>query len=1275
MAIPTDLPQGTNGTAVNPTNWNAIINKLSAIVDWYSKGNVFDVTHFDYGTSGATGDGSTDDRTAINDAHTDATANGGVLYFPSGSANNTYRIGSNITFNSNVTLILAPGATLAVDTGVTVTINGQLAPTNHKIFTLTGTGLVVFGAGAVDYVLAEWWGAIGDDSTDCWAAMQAAITSLPTGVGMLYIPAGIYRISAPITAIPGDQFGQSVNGTRIMGSGPSTVLKYMGTSGYCLEVGAAMDEDWTTNKTVAYCVISNMRIQATSLTAAAWAPTGRITGGCIRFSRALHSRVENVVCAPIDNDYGAGISNRPGWNTSTISGFTHDTDSDFTYTGAAGAKEKIAIKWTPLTTTNGYPWQITVRLKQDGSADGTVHVEVWTDSGGPDAIVASADGNNSDSINCSDITTAADGEDVTFSWSDGNIRPYPLNTGSDYWVVLATDSYTAGTLTLLTDNAAAGEALVESFTWGGAWAAEADGSNSTFVLGVKAMTWCALDTVKVYGASGWERPNTALYLNGGGSMTVQDCYFSGDRGVYSSANLSMINTEVAGNSGYCVETAGEGALNAFSHCYFDVGNLSFTGGGQRNDIRNSVMAGKVETDNETNFSISGSRPMRLNTTDPGITIPRYDHKIYTAQDMFFGYDGTQDFYSGLEFLLTTGLYLVDDDFALGGKAITFGTDVDTNEAIQIIFRQSSNFTLPRGMYRIKVIAKSSLGAADFRMIGYHVNSDNTQVPITLNGNLISMTTDYEAYEMLFPVSADEIGAGTYLYFWKSDDAANVISISHIIIEYIGADNGSGNNLVAYSTNEGDADGDRASSVDFYERHTLDEILDETDFATHASWDTVGDFDDTGGNAAYTHAAGSGTLTQQNGNFASVPAGGFIYRFQYTVSGVSGSPAAVIAQPFSFEDDTALSLNDGDHVLYFVAAGSAGGEDFVISATSVAGDAFTLDDVSLRRSSGNDTQSRMAQIQASHDGAAIDQKGKLDFLTNDGSDVFLPTRRGGFDSAGAFDLVSLTASRLMSSDASKVLSSVADLTSWIAGTTNQVVVTDDTDGTVTLSAPPDYAGIFVDENGVATTILLIDAFEPITIFDSDMPEAVSNGAHGTDNITIGTTADYCISFSLYASAAGVNKDYEVFVFEIAAATQAITGATEADPCVLTATGHSFNDGDRVKIAGVAGMTELNGQIYTVANGGANDFELNDDNGADIDSTGYTTYSGPGTAQLATKIEQCHSHRRFSVNGDVGAMSSSGIASLTAGNALELHVKCIVAVVDLTIEGAQFSMIRL
>ena len=56
-----------------------------------------------------------------------------------------------------------------------------------------------------------------------------------------------------------------------------------------------------------------------------------------------------------------------------------------------------------------------------------------------------------------------------------------------------------------------------------------------------------------------------------------------------------------------------------------------------------------------------------------------------------------------------------------------------------------------------------------------------------------------------------------------------------------------------------------------------------------------------------------------------------------------------------------------------------------------------------------------------------------------------------DTSGNVNIPSLTALRLVSTDASKNLIS-SDFVSWVAGTANQIIVTDDGDGTITLSTP-------------------------------------------------------------------------------------------------------------------------------------------------------------------------------------------------------------------------------
>ncbi|MDP1738606.1 MAG: ubiquitin-activating E1 FCCH domain-containing protein [Caulobacter sp.] len=60
-------------------------------------------------------------------------------------------------------------------------------------------------------------------------------------------------------------------------------------------------------------------------------------------------------------------------------------------------------------------------------------------------------------------------------------------------------------------------------------------------------------------------------------------------------------------------------------------------------------------------------------------------------------------------------------------------------------------------------------------------------------------------------------------------------------------------------------------------------------------------------------------------------------------------------------------------------------------------------------------------------------------------------------------------------------------------------------------------------------------------------------------------------------------------------------------VLTANGHGFNNGDRLYITGVGGMTQINSRAFTVANQTTNTFSLSGVNGAS-----YGTYSSGGSA---------------------------------------------------------------
>ncbi|MBK93266.1 MAG: hypothetical protein CMP33_03230 [Rickettsiales bacterium] len=74
---------------------------------------------------------------------------------------------------------------------------------------------------------------------------------------------------------------------------------------------------------------------------------------------------------------------------------------------------------------------------------------------------------------------------------------------------------------------------------------------------------------------------------------------------------------------------------------------------------------------------------------------------------------------------------------------------------------------------------------------------------------------------------------------------------------------------------------------------------------------------------------------------------------------------------------------------------------------------------------------------------------------------------------------------------------------------------------------------------------------------------------------------------------------------------ITGATAANPVVITSAGHGFSNGDKISISKVVGMVELNVETaFTIANKATNTFEL-----SGVDGSSYTAYTSGGIATKA------------------------------------------------------------
>lgn len=89
----------------------------------------------------------------------DIPSDGGIIFLPSTKNGSTYKIDSNITIPSNVSLWFATGAKLSIDSGKILTINGQILAGSQQIFSGDGS---VLGSTINDEIYPEWFGAKGD---------------------------------------------------------------------------------------------------------------------------------------------------------------------------------------------------------------------------------------------------------------------------------------------------------------------------------------------------------------------------------------------------------------------------------------------------------------------------------------------------------------------------------------------------------------------------------------------------------------------------------------------------------------------------------------------------------------------------------------------------------------------------------------------------------------------------------------------------------------------------------------------------------------------------------------------------------------------------------------------------------------------------------------------------------------------------------------------------------------------------------------------------------
>jgi hypothetical protein len=134
------------------------------------------------------------------------------------------------TVPATLALIFHKGGSLSISGTKTVTINGPIRAGPFKIFTLAvaGSDLIAFGEGYLEYVLPQWFGAVGDGTTDDTAEFDAADTSIGAGGGMMYIPKGDYVINDWMPRSSVVYRGAGISASRIIGT-TSNAITLTGT--------------------------------------------------------------------------------------------------------------------------------------------------------------------------------------------------------------------------------------------------------------------------------------------------------------------------------------------------------------------------------------------------------------------------------------------------------------------------------------------------------------------------------------------------------------------------------------------------------------------------------------------------------------------------------------------------------------------------------------------------------------------------------------------------------------------------------------------------------------------------------------------------------------------------------------------------------------------------------------------------------------------------------------------------------------------------------------
>lgn len=139
-------------------------------------------------------DGTTSVYQALYDTIQAIPTSGGIIVFPSTTNGGTYKLSTNITIPSNVTLWFIDGAKIKIASGISLTgASSKIIAGLYQIFDLS-LGGTVGGSWNISEVYPEWFGAVKDN--DCTDAIQKAYNFLVNGIGgKIKFSNGIYYVT------------------------------------------------------------------------------------------------------------------------------------------------------------------------------------------------------------------------------------------------------------------------------------------------------------------------------------------------------------------------------------------------------------------------------------------------------------------------------------------------------------------------------------------------------------------------------------------------------------------------------------------------------------------------------------------------------------------------------------------------------------------------------------------------------------------------------------------------------------------------------------------------------------------------------------------------------------------------------------------------------------------------------------------------------------------------------------------------------------------------